>query len=150
MMGDRLSQFFYTKTIMFKNTQTLRTFVGAVAVIALAIVITTLAPFANASSPTAINQQPTEVVKLEQPSFNPAQNSDVQQLAQMTSVSQITDVSQSDDYFYALQTLVERYGCITVYPDGTYRGNQPLTRGDFAIMLNSCLNQVVSLIQMSR
>lgn len=129
---------------MFKNTQTLKTFVGAIAAIALAIIITTLAPFASASSPTAISQE--RIVKLEQPSFNPAQSSEAQQLAQMTSVSQITDVSESDDYFYALQTLVERYGCITVYPDGTYRGNQPLTRGDFAIMLNSCLEQVVFLM----
>jgi hypothetical protein len=49
-------------------------------------------------------------------------------LAQVTSVSQLSDVQPTDWAFQALQSLVERYGCIAGYPDGTYRGNRALTR----------------------
>jgi hypothetical protein len=42
--------------------------------------------------------------------------------------------------------LVERYGCIAGYPNGTYRGNRALTRYEFAAGLNSCLDRVNELI----
>ena len=41
-------------------------------------------------------------------------------MAQVTSVSQLSDVQPTDWAFQALQSLVERYGCIAGYPDGTY------------------------------
>ncbi len=37
-------------------------------------------------------------------------------------------------------------GCLSGYPDGTYRGSQPVTRYEFAAGMNSCLNQVEELI----
>jgi hypothetical protein len=135
---------------MFKNNQTLRKFVGAITLIALAIIVTTMAPLASASSPKAIAQEPTAVVKLEQPSFNQSLSPDSQQLAQLTSVTQFTDVKSNEYYYQALQNLVERWGCIGGYPDGTFRAQQPLTRGDFVAMLDACLNQVQFLIQQSR
>ncbi|TAF05340.1 MAG: hypothetical protein EAZ76_19045, partial [Nostocales cyanobacterium] len=46
----------------------------------------------------------------------------------------------------ALQSLVERYGCIAGYPNGTYRGNRALTRYEFAAGLNACLDRVNELI----
>jgi predicted PhzF superfamily epimerase YddE/YHI9 len=67
-------------------------------------------------------------------------------LAQVTSVSQLADVQPTDWAFQALQSLVERYGCIAGYPDGTYRGNRPLTRYEFAAGLNACLDRVNELI----
>ncbi|WP_445244731.1 S-layer homology domain-containing protein, partial [Microcoleus sp. OTE_8_concoct_300] len=48
--------------------------------------------------------------------------------AQVTSVSQLSDVRPTDWAFGALQSLVERYGCIAGYPDGTFRGNRAMTR----------------------
>ena len=65
---------------------------------------------------------------------------------QVTSVSQLTDVRPTDWAFQALQSLVERYGCIVGYPDRTFRGNQALTRYEFAAGLNSCLDRVNELI----
>ncbi|WNN89940.1 iron uptake porin [Gloeocapsopsis dulcis] len=67
-------------------------------------------------------------------------------LAQVTSVSQLSDVAPSDWAFQSLRTLVERYGCIAGYPDGTYRGNRALTRYEFAAGLNACLAQINTLI----
>ncbi len=66
--------------------------------------------------------------------------------AQVTSVSQLSDVQPTDWAFQALQSLVERYGCIAGYPDGTYRGNRALTRYEFAAGLNACLDRVNELI----
>lgn len=67
-------------------------------------------------------------------------------IAQVTSVSQLSDVQPTDWAFQALQSLVERYGCIAGYPDGTYRGNRSLTRYEFAAGLNACLDRVNELI----
>jgi hypothetical protein len=67
-------------------------------------------------------------------------------LAQVTSVSQLSDVQPTDWAFAALQSLVERYGCIAGYPNSTYRGNRALTRYEFAAGLNACLDRVNELI----
>ncbi len=65
---------------------------------------------------------------------------------QVTSVSQLSDVQPTDWAFQALQSLVERYGCIAGYPDGTFRGNQALTRYEFAAGLNACLDQILAQV----
>lgn len=65
---------------------------------------------------------------------------------QVTNVSQLSDVSPGDWAYEALRNLVERYGCIAGYPDGTFRGNRALTRYEFAAGLNACLQQVERLI----
>ncbi|MDX2232217.1 MAG: iron uptake porin [Leptolyngbyaceae cyanobacterium bins.349] len=67
-------------------------------------------------------------------------------LNQVTSVSQFTDVNPTDWAFQALQSLVERYGCIVGYPDKTYRGNRALSRYEFAAGLNACLDKIQELI----
>ena len=67
-------------------------------------------------------------------------------LSQVTSVSQFSDVQPTDWAFQALQSLVERYGCIAGYPNATYRGNRALTRYEFAAGLNACLDRVNELI----
>ena len=67
-------------------------------------------------------------------------------LEQVTSVSQFSDVQPTDWAFQALQSLVERYGCIAGYPNSTYRGNRALTRYEFAAGLNACLDRVNELI----
>ncbi|MEB3217723.1 MAG: iron uptake porin [Nostocales cyanobacterium 94392] len=67
-------------------------------------------------------------------------------ISQVTSVSQLSDVQPTDWAFAALQSLVERYGCIAGYPNGTYRGDRALTRYEFAAGLNACLDRVNELI----
>ena len=61
---------------------------------------------------------------------------------QVTSVSQLRDVSPTDWAYEALRSLVERYGCIVGYPDRTYRGNRALSRYEFAAGLNACMQQM--------
>ena len=66
--------------------------------------------------------------------------------SQVTNVNQLRDVSPTDWAYEALRSLVDRYGCISGFPNQTYRGNQPLSRYEFAAGLNSCLNQIERLI----
>ncbi len=75
--------------------------------------------------------------------------SDDNTLDQVTNVTQLRDVSPGDWAFEALRSLVERYGCIAGYPDGTYRGNRAMSRYEFAAGLNACLQQVERLIRTS-
>lgn len=65
---------------------------------------------------------------------------------QVTSVSQLSDVKPTDWAFQALQSLVERYGCIVGYPDKTFRGNRALSRYEFAAGLNACMDRISELL----
>ncbi len=96
-----------------------------------------------ASVSAIASEAPTSVASLDQPVAEDASNIG---LAQVTSVSQLSDVQPTDWAFQALQSLVERYGCIAGYPDGTYRGNRALTRYEFAAGVNSCLDRINELI----
>lgn len=94
---------------------------------------------ANSALAAEVNEQVTTVAQLSE-----AQESN--NIGQVTSVSQFSDVQPTDWAFQALQSLVERYGCIAGYPNSTYRGNRALTRYEFAAGLNACLDRVNELI----
>jgi hypothetical protein len=78
------------------------------------------------------------------------QESQGNSIGQVTNVNQLRDVSPTDWAYEALRSLVDRYGCIAGFPNQTYRGDQPLTRYEFAAGLNSCLNQIERLIASSQ
>ncbi|MFE1746390.1 iron uptake porin [Coleofasciculus sp. H7-2] len=68
-------------------------------------------------------------------------------MAQMTSVDQLTDVTPADWSYQALKNLTERYGVISGYPDGSFRGNRALSRYEFAAALNAALEAILSQLQ---
>jgi BMFP domain-containing protein YqiC len=72
-----------------------------------------------------------------------------QALSSLTSVNQLSDVQPTDWAYQALQSLVERYGCVVGYPDRTYRGNTALTRYEFAAGVNACLDRISELLSLS-
>lgn len=88
--------------------------------------------------PSLSNSDPYKAIRLEPETQTTAQN--------VTSVSQLSDVKPTDWAFTALQSLVERYGCIAGYPDSTYRGKQATTRYEFAAGLNACLDKINEII----
>ncbi|MGD1852885.1 MAG: iron uptake porin [Leptolyngbyaceae cyanobacterium] len=92
-------------------------------------------------SSTGIAAETAETV-----SVDALSSSDSIQLAQVTSVSELSDVLPSDWAYTALQRLVEEYGCLEGYPDRSYRGNRAMTRYEFAAGLNACLDVIVQLI----
>lgn len=67
-------------------------------------------------------------------------------LTQQTSVSQLSDVMPTDWAYQALRSLMEKYGVISGYADGTFRGNRPISRYEFAAALAATLDKVESLI----
>ena len=61
---------------------------------------------------------------------------------QVTSVSQFTDVQPTDWAYQALSNLVEKYGCVAGYENGTFVGGRAMTRFEAAALLNACLERV--------
>merc|ERR1712134_32204 len=64
---------------------------------------------------------------------------------QVTSVTQFSDVYPTDWAYQALANLVETYGCVAGYPNGTFRGNRAMTRYEAAALLNACLDSVTGM-----
>lgn len=108
-----------------------------------AMLFVNTAAFASETSSSSEINQPQVLANPDTKATNIAP---VQAIGQVTSVSQFSDVQPTDWAFQALQSLVERYGCIAGYPNSTYRGNRALTRYEFAAGLNACLNRVNELI----
>ncbi|MBV2351242.1 S-layer homology domain-containing protein, partial [Synechococcus sp. HK05] len=59
-------------------------------------------------------------------------------LEQVTSITQFSDLQPTDWAYQALSNLIERYGCVAGYPNGTYRGSRAMTRFEAAALLNAC------------
>jgi hypothetical protein len=102
---------------------------------------TAIAP-ATTTNPTAPAQPSQETLQ----QISQYGNEGRIETAQVTSVSQLSDVKPTDWAFTALQSLVERYGCIAGYPDRTYRGQRAMTRYEFAAGLNACLDKINEII----
>jgi hypothetical protein len=88
---------------------------------------------------------PLEIIPVAAPADRPqalSSPSPPERMAEMPSVSQLSDVQMSDWAYQALQSLVERHSCIGGYPDHTFRGNRSLTRFEFAAALNACLERI--------
>ncbi|BAY35320.1 hypothetical protein NIES2107_72320 (plasmid) [Nostoc carneum NIES-2107] len=137
---------------LWKNLVLLPVFLGANALASSSVMA---AEILNASDSKAakiateqpqVNQQLLAQAKTDENRVLVSEVSSQDSMSQVTSVSQFSDVQPTDWAFQALQSLVERYGCIAGYPNGTYRGNRALTRYEFAAGLNACLDRVNELI----
>ena len=119
------------------------------AIVALSLTISSMAKAADV--PAIAQTVPIQLAQTAEtmPSVNESDDPIETPLSQVTSVSQLSDVRPTDWAFQALQSLVERYGCIAGYPDKTYRGNRAMTRYEFAAGLNACLDRVNELIAAS-
>ena len=61
---------------------------------------------------------------------------------QVSSIGQFSDVKPSDWAYQALANVIQTYGCVGGYPDGTFRGPRSMTRYEAAALLNACLDRV--------
>ena len=57
----------------------------------------------------------------------------------------LTDVSPSHWAAPAIGQLTQNSACLSGYPDNTFRGEQPVTRYEFAAALDACLGQILEL-----
>ena len=112
----------------------------------LLIAVNTMTAKAGAVDSKITNLPMNDGIVAETQISAPISNQDAnQEIEQVTSVSQLSDVQPTDWAFQALQSLVERYDCIAGYPNNSFRGNRAMTRYEFAAGLNTCLNRVQDL-----
>ncbi len=97
-------------------------------------------------STSGINKVPSSEVSQLSPEISHDTIDKTTTAQNVTSVSQLSDVRPTDWAFTALQSLVERYGCIAGYPDRTFRGKQATSRYEFAAGLNACLDKINEII----
>ena len=64
---------------------------------------------------------------------------------QVTSLAQFNDVQPTDWAYQALGNLIERYGCVAGYPNGSFKGGQAMTRFEAAALLNACLDRITDV-----
>jgi hypothetical protein len=71
-------------------------------------------------------------------------------LTQLTSISQFSDVKPKDWFYEDIQSLIERYGSIGPWIDGTSDGtfgpNKLATRGYFVFLLNATVDRVAEVL----
>lgn len=65
---------------------------------------------------------------------------------EVTSVTDLRDVSPGDWAYEALRSLVEKYRCIAGSGKGTFEGNRAINRYEFAAAFNTCLIKVGRII----
>jgi hypothetical protein len=82
---------------------------------------------------------------IDEPGIPDTTELEAEPLDQVTSVSELADVQPSDWAYEALKSLVERYGVIDGYSDGTFRGNRPLSRYEFAATVDAVLAKIEEL-----
>ncbi len=148
---------------MLKTLEPKRSLLSAITGLTFAIALSTLPNSAQAQTSTAssTNSNPEQLTRItltnqDATTANTSTSTDLQSLQaeirsqkltqNVTSVSQLSDVRPTDWAFTALQSLVERYGCIAGYPDSTFRGNQATSRYEFAAGLNACLDKINEII----
>ena len=72
----------------------------------------------------------------------------------------VTVLALAANALYVLESVAQTHtapssatspsGCLSGYPDSTYRGERQITRNEFATGLNACLNQVNQLIPINK
>lgn len=75
---------------------------------------------------------------------------DTSPVSQTSSVDELSDIAPDDWAFEAVRSLVERYACLEGFPDGTFRGDRPMTRYEFAAALSTCLDQLLGVLPEDR
>ena len=68
-------------------------------------------------------------------------------LEKVNSVNQLSDILPVDWAYSALQGLAERYDCLLTSPNATFSGNRAISRYEFAVNLNECLQVIQNLIE---
>lgn len=63
-------------------------------------------------------------------------------MAQVTSVSQLRDVSPTQWSYSAISNLITRYSCIAGYPNGTFKPGNAATRAELAALISACLDNI--------
>ncbi len=105
---------------------------------------------ANAQSVENITPRLQGETRAPNPSLDRELAQDTAIIAQFTSVDELSDVQPTDWAYQALRSLVQRYGVVSGYPDGTFRGDRSLSRYEFAAALQQALDRLSNSDNVSR
>lgn len=104
----------------------------------------TTEPWLGTDSPA--EESPSDATSAPEPTANAALEwRDPAAVSQTPTVDGLSDVAPDDWAFGAVRSLVEDYACMEGFPDGTFRGDRPMTRYEFAAALSVCLDQLIGL-----
>lgn len=108
------------------------------------------------ASPALANEQTPQSAAVDQPTLTapsaPA-SPDAATEAPATAQSPTeppSDVSPDHWAYTAVLNLTESYGCLSGYPDGTFRGDEFVTRYEFAAAMDACLATLLQLAEQQR
>ncbi|MGL5943123.1 MAG: iron uptake porin [Waterburya sp.] len=102
--------------------------------------------------PNNLNQQDKITPKISEPKADLVDNFDVTTgktqllFTQANKLEQLSDIKPTDWSYEALKNLINRYGCISGFPNRTYQGEQAINRSEFVAGLNACLNKIEGII----
>ncbi|BBA78883.1 S-layer OprB family carbohydrate-selective porin [cyanobacterium endosymbiont of Rhopalodia gibberula] len=101
-------------------------------------------PLPEPSNPQVFSlpKLPKNNLRLQQLSDGFLDNTGRREQLQVTSVSELQDVTPTQWAYEALRKLVERYGCVSGYPDRIFKGNRTLSRDEFASGINACFEDM--------
>jgi hypothetical protein len=97
-----------------------------------------MAPIAMASPVTAAEWNLNDMARYVRSGSHDSQE-------QVTTINQFSDVRPSDWAYQVLGNLIDRYGCVAGYPNGTVGGTRSMTRFEAAALLNACLDRVTEV-----
>ncbi|MDJ0898586.1 MAG: iron uptake porin [Xenococcus sp. MO_188.B8] len=114
-------------------------FLGKCSLIIFTLVTASLLSISNTYAQTNLEEiiQQSDHYSSEEP---------IKEIAEITQVNRLRDVSRTDWAYEALRGLVADYNCISGFPGQTYRGSETVSRYEFAAGLNSCIKRITSLI----
>ena len=58
----------------------------------------------------------------------------------------LINTNNKDQFYTALKSLKDHYGCVDAYPNGTIRPRVPLIRGETLVDLNTCFNKANGIL----
>ncbi|MBD2183530.1 iron uptake porin [Planktothrix sp. FACHB-1355] len=93
-------------------------------------------PLVSSNSEPKVSQTPVQQIERLYSSSPPNLGENI------TNVHQLEDVTSDDWAYEALRNLVEKYRCISAFPGRNFRGNRAMTRYEFAVGLNTCLQSI--------
>lgn len=120
----------------FKNTQ-----LPGVVILGITLILATRTTAAEIET-----RQPDQTVAFSVQSASTPEAIAQSTPTQETGISGQSDVNSPNSTSQSSPSPVEGYGCVSGYGDGTFQGNQPISRYEFAAGLNACLNRVEQLI----
>ncbi|MEO1207960.1 MAG: S-layer homology domain-containing protein [Cyanobacteria bacterium J06638_20] len=71
-------------------------------------------------------------------------------LAETTLGFPLVDVRPDHWAASAVTNLIDNYSCLAGYPDGTFRGDELVTRYEFAAAMDACLASLLNQIEQTR